>query len=192
MTKNFEIGQVVYVLAQQSETILPGIVVEEIVVKKISGNSVSWKIKVGANEKAKLYDSSKINGVVYGSLEEVKMATLKQFTEFVEKMCVDAEERVEKWYGKEIAEKQKQLAQSLGYSLPEDKIDPDTMLSSVEEPGTREKIQKSDSSDMRKKLEKMVIDESPENGTSSVADGEMFTIGPNGERIKVNLPRIIN
>ena len=201
MARNYEIGQVVYVLAEQTQTILPGIVVEEVIVKKLSGNSVSWKIKVGQGDRAKLYDSAKINGEVYGSLDEVREQTLKQLSSFVAKMCSEAEERVEKWYGKDIADKQRQLQGVLGPEIAEDKIDPDAMLSSIgetkqETPGNAKPKSMllsqppQEPSSLRQKLESMVIDKS--DMMDNPGEGEMFINGPNGERIPVKVPRIAN
>lgn len=204
MSRNYEIGQVVYVLAEQTQTILPGIIVEEVIVKKLSGNSVSWKIKVGQGDKAKLYDSAKINGEVYGSLDEVREVTLRQLTAFVTKMCNEAEERVEKWYGREIAEKQKQLQGAIGPEIPSDKIDPDMMLSSAVdsfEEDVASKVpdkhksmlipqQKNDPGSLREKLENMIIDK--DEMFQPTGEGEMFITGPNGERIPVKVPRIQN
>lgn len=192
-TKNFEIGQVVYVLAEQNQTILPGIVVEEIVVKKMTGNSVSWKIKVGAEGKAKLYDSSKINAEVYGNLDELRAGVIENFMSFVDNMCTDAQNRVEKWYGKEIAERQKQLS-SLSASDVGERIDPDAMLSSLGEDNGNPQAQTTqpsgpslptNKSQLREKLERLVTDDAKVN--TFPQEGQMFITGPNGERIPVKV-----
>lgn len=179
MTKVFEIGQVVYVLAEKEQIILPGIVVEEVVVKKLTGNFVSWKVKIGAAEKAKLYDTSKINGEVYGNLDELRAAMLTNFENFLNDLCKDAHLKVEKWYGKEIAERQK-IPTSLDNL---DKIDPDAMLSSLEEPSEsfhpQHKTMPRNEREARQELKNMFVDNSvnPEN------DSKLFFVNPNGERI---------
>lgn len=131
--KNFEIGQVVYILSEQAQTILPGMVVEECVVKKLSGNSVSWKVKVGSGDRAKLFDSAKIKGEVYGSLDEVRNVMTHRLSEYVDKISKEAEDRVEKWYGKEIADREKQnTTGTISPPDPDDKLDPELLLNSIE------------------------------------------------------------
>lgn len=205
MTKEFEIGQVVYVLAEKEQIILPGIVVEEVVVKKITGNSVSWKIKVGAGDRAKLYDTSRIAGEVYGDLDELRVAMMNNFSNFLNDICKEADAKVEKWYGKEIAEQQKARAGNLDSM---DKIDPDSMLSSISESdssssssslstlgqSTKPSFAASNKDELRRKLENAVrgeeggFDRSSTSVPTSIPvseNGKMFIMNANGERIEI-------
>lgn len=195
MEKNFEIGQVVYILSEQAQTILPGIVAEEVVIKKLTGNTTSWKVKVGDGDKAKLFDSAKIKGEVYGSLDEVRQVMTKRLNEFIDKLTGEAEMRVEKWYGKEIAARQK-LAETnptISTSGTDDRIDPDILLSTLENnpnPGpkfTKEGLSGSPKANLRAHLERLAVPE--EDDESLSRDGAVFITGPNGERIPVNMPK---
>lgn len=194
--KNFEIGQVVYILSEQAQTILPGMVVEECVVKKLSGNSISWKVKVGAGEKAKLFDSAKIKGEVYGSLEEVRTVMTQRLTDFVNNLTKEAEQRVEKWYGKEIAERQKTLEPLSVSNDPDDKIDPDLLLSSLENtaptpkfhspaPSTPSYPSQVTNKDLAKERLRALATP-PEEELAQ--NGAVFVLDDKGNRIPVKLP----
>lgn len=197
-SRTFEIGQVVYILSEQAQTILPGMVVEECVVKKLSGNSVSWKIKVGAGDNAKLFDSAKIKGEVYGSLEEVRVVMTERLTGFIVTLTQAAEARVEKWYGKEIADREKA---NVGYAAPssdpDDKLDPDMLLNSIENTSTPTpkfssevprmvQHQPTSSADMREKLRNLATPP-PEEGDQQASEGTMFMIDAGGARIPVKM-----
>lgn len=189
MEKNFEIGQVVYILSEQAQSILPGIIAEEVSIKKLSGNSISWKVKVGQGDKAKLFDSAKIKGDVYGSLDEVRSVMTQRLNEYIDKISSEAQTRVEKWYGKEISERQKieqgqYMPSSSGH---DDRIDPDLLLSSLENtpPTAKFTPEANRAADpkvsLRNRLESMV---SPED-----EEGSVFVTDLNGDRIPVRMPK---
>jgi len=190
LTKNFEIGQVVYILSEQAQSILPGIVAEEVVIKKLSGNSTSWKVKVGHGDRAKLFDSSKIKGEVYGSLDEVREIMQTRLNEYVDKITVEAQERVEKWYGKEIAEREKAMHTSPTPSTStfDDRIDPDILLSSIENSPISPKFTSEAKIDPRASLrQNLMAAVIPDEEPSTDGEGHMFMQGPNGERIAVHV-----
>lgn len=199
MTKNFEIGQVIYILSEQTQHILPGIVAEEVVVKKLTGNNTSWKIKVGQGDRSKLFDSAKIRGEVYGSLEEIRDVMTNRLTEYVNKLTSEASERVEKWYGKEISDRQKAMLQAATganqQSTFDDRIDPELLLNSLENTpvSTTPKFTNDPKLDpratLRDNLRNMALD--PILDEPQDSEGQMFIQGPNGEKIavKINKPR---
>jgi len=98
--QNYQIGQIVYVLSDKAEAIVPAIVVEELVHKKLDGNSVSWKVAVGPPEKKKIVASDELSGEIYTSLEEIQDVMVKRLTVFVDNLVGGAQKRTEKWYGK--------------------------------------------------------------------------------------------
>ena len=51
---SLSIGQIIYVLSNKTQKIIPAIVVEEMTVKKIDGNETSWKVSVGPQGKEKI------------------------------------------------------------------------------------------------------------------------------------------
>lgn len=197
--KNFEIGQVVYILSEQAQTILPGMVVEECVVKKLSGNSVSWKVKVGAGERAKLFDSAKIKGEVYGSLDEVRNVMSQRLAEYVSKISKEAEDRVEKWYGKEIADREKENSSgSVVVTDPDDKLDPEALLSSIENtvPTPRftqdAPVQRQapvSVSNLRNHLMNLATPP-PEELKALEGEGTVFMMDNEGNRVPVRMPKV--
>lgn len=194
--KNFEIGQVVYILSEQAQTILPGMVVEECVVKKLSGNSISWKVKVGAGDKAKLFDSSKIKGEIYGTLEEVHVVMTERLTKFVENLMESATKRVENWYGKEVAEQgRKVVAQpQLSQQDLDDKIDPDILLSSIENSMPEPKFTKEATiaampqTNLRSRLRDLATPDD-EDQTPLEGEGTVFMVDAGGNRVPVRMPK---
>jgi len=98
--QNFQIGQIVYVLSDKAEAIVPAIVVEELVHKKLDGNSISWKVAVGPPEKKKIVASDELSGEIYTSLDEIQNVMVKRLTSFVDNLIDGAHKRTEKWYGK--------------------------------------------------------------------------------------------
>jgi hypothetical protein len=123
---NFQMGQIIYLLSEKAEKIVPAIVTEEVLVKKLDGNSVSWKVAVGPPNKRKEVDSNKLNGEVYSSLEDIREAMTQRLNDFIDALIGDAKKRTETWYGKHIIE---QVNSDGGGG----KIDPAVLIDSIEE-----------------------------------------------------------
>lgn len=98
--QNFQIGQIVYVLSDKAEAIVPAIVVEELVHKKLDGNSISWKVAVGPPAKKKIVASDELSGEIYTSLDEIQKVMVKRLMTFVDDLIGKAHKRTESWYGK--------------------------------------------------------------------------------------------
>lgn len=123
--QNFQIGQIVYVLSDKAEAIVPAIVVEELVHKKLDGNSVSWKVAVGPPAKKKIVASDDLSGEIYTSLDEIRRVMMRRLSEYVENLVGKAAKRTEVWYGKQIA----------AHTAPETsggKIDPASLIDSID------------------------------------------------------------
>lgn len=192
-TKNFEIGQVVYILAEEAQTILPGLVVEECVVKKITGNTTSWKVKVGVGDKARLFDSAKIKGELFGSLEEVKASMTERLLTYVSNLLTEAEGRVEKWYGKEIADREKnQGSVNESPTGPDDRLDPELLLKSIEGPAVpptpkfvKQETQSRPGESQKERLRRMAI---PDDEPGPNENGAVFYVDADGVRVPVRMP----
>ena len=59
--------------------------IEEITVKTIEGNQSSWKVSVGPQGKEKTIDSKRLDGELYGSIEEVQGVLRERLDRY--KMC---------------------------------------------------------------------------------------------------------
>lgn len=131
--QSLNIGQVVYVLPDKAEAIVPAIVVEEMVIKKLDGETVSWKVAVGPPEKKKIVASHELSGEVYTSLDEIKDVMTKRLSEFVSNLIKQAENRTEQWYGKQIKQTKNATNASNGESEGQSKkIDATSLVNSIE------------------------------------------------------------
>jgi hypothetical protein len=98
--QHLSIGQVVYILSNQGQNIIPAMVVEEKTIQTLQGVNVSWKIALGSPDKQKIVDSTNLNGEIYTSLEEIKSLLIKKLNDFVEQAVDLAKKRENSWYGK--------------------------------------------------------------------------------------------
>jgi hypothetical protein len=121
----FQIGQIIYLLSEEAEAIVPAIVTEEQVVKKLDGNSVTWKVAVGPVNKRREVDSNNLKGELHTSLEEIRETMVKRLTDFVDNMIEQAKKKTEVWYGHQMLEQ----ARSDGTG---GKIDPASLLNSID------------------------------------------------------------
>jgi hypothetical protein len=96
---NYSIGQIIYVLSNKTQTVLPGIIREEIHYRSLDGENVSYKIAIGPQSKQRVIDLSTVDGEVYGSLEEVRNILVSRLTSFVDDLCATTNEKVYQWYG---------------------------------------------------------------------------------------------
>ena len=101
---NFQIGQVIYLLSEKSEKIVPAIVIEEVLVKKLDGKFVSWKVAVGPPNRRKEIDSNKLKGEVYASLDEIRDVMTRRLSVFIDNLVGEAKKRTDVWYGKHMIE----------------------------------------------------------------------------------------
>lgn len=101
--KSLSIGQVIYVLSNVKQKIVPAVVVEEIVVKKLDGNHVSWKVSFGPPGKERVIDSNRLDGEIYSSLDDIRDILYKRLSSFLDELVTEAEKKVETWYGQQVS-----------------------------------------------------------------------------------------
>lgn len=131
--RSLSIGQVIYVLSNVKQKIVPAVVVEEIVVKKLDGNQVSWKVSVGPPGKERIVDSNRLDGDIYSSLEEIRDILYKRLSGFLDGLISEAERRVESWYGQQVSVSR--LEHDSAHSNSSDsqsKIAPENLISEFE------------------------------------------------------------
>lgn len=192
---NLSIGQIIYVLSNKAQKIIPAVVVEEMIVKKIDGNQISWKVSVGPVGKEKTIDSKRLDGELYASLDEVQGVLEERLNAFINQIVVDAEKRAIAWYG----QKTKQIEEKLSTS---DKIDPNSLIDDSSEDDSQQdavatimskptKVEKSISKaqaakEARKKLMAAVSDEPKTNGKGDILESEEIQL-PDGQTVRVNI-----
>jgi len=103
-----KIGQVVYIISKKNQTIVPAIIHEENVCKRIDGEQITYKVLIGEPNKAKLIDLSKIDTDVFSSVDEVRDHLLTNFTKILDEACSNATTMSQKWYGHLLGQNQTQ------------------------------------------------------------------------------------
>jgi hypothetical protein len=177
---SLSIGQIIYVLSNKTQKIIPAIVVEEMTVKKIDGNETSWKVSVGPQGKEKIIDSKRLDGELYANLDEIQRVMQERLSEFITQIVSDARSRAETWYG----QKTKLIQQQVN----NDKIDPNTLFDEdVPETSTKPSgLNKAQAAkEARNKLLAAMSDEQ-KNSSGEIVDSEEIQL-PDGQVVKVNI-----
>lgn len=91
-------SSVVYILSDKNTTVVPAIVLEELTVRTINGDSITYKVGIGQNA-SKVIDLSKVDGEIFFSLREVEETLKERLNVFCRKICELANTNAMKWYG---------------------------------------------------------------------------------------------
>ena len=121
---SYSIGQIIFVLSNKTQKVLPGIIREDIYYRSVDGEKVSYKISIGSPAKQRIVDLSSVDGEVYGSIEEVRSVLINKLTTFVDELTEETNQRVIEWYGG--ASSQVQHSDSGG------RLDPSDLLNEVQ------------------------------------------------------------
>jgi hypothetical protein len=98
-TPTLQMGHTIYIVSNKDQKIIPAIVQEETLHRTMQGETMAYKIAVGPKTALKVFDLAKIDGEVFGSLEEVRQTLSQRLIDFVNKTCETAAERARQWYG---------------------------------------------------------------------------------------------
>lgn len=99
-SNSFRIGEIVYVLSNKTQAIVPALVVEETTINTLKGKKVSWKVAIGPQgPKQKVIESSQLNGDMFPSLKAVEEFLKSRLTKFIDKVVGDAKKNEDSWYG---------------------------------------------------------------------------------------------
>ena len=120
---SYSIGQIIYVVSNKTQTVLPGIVQEEIHYRSLNGENISYKIAIGPTNKQRVVDLSSLDGEVFGSLDEVRSVLVAKLTAFVDDLCATTNERVSQWYNS--------ATRSAQPNTPVGRLDPSDLLNEV-------------------------------------------------------------
>jgi len=100
---HFNIGQIIYILSNKSQSVVPAIVAEEDFrkVRKLDGvhEVVNYKLCIGPKERQKVVSLSQIDGEVYTSLEDIRVHLMQRLTAFVDDLVNTTIGNTQKWYG---------------------------------------------------------------------------------------------
>jgi hypothetical protein len=119
----YELGQIIYVLSSKTQTVVPAVIEEEFLHKKLNGNVVTYKVSIGPPGKRKIVDLDRVDGEVFTSLEEIRNTLVERLTGFVNDLINTTEERTKNWYGS-----QSPVTSNNESKGSPDKIDPQAFL----------------------------------------------------------------
>lgn len=183
---SLQIGQIIFVLSNKAQKIIPAIVVEEVTIKKLEGNETSWKVSVGPTGKEKIIDSKRLDGELYATLDEVQNVLKQRLEQFIATIVEDAEKRAAVWYGSKskIAEQYRE----------EDKIDPNSLIEedivTAKAPEPKKKTanmtKAQAAKEARNKLIAAMSDEPKVETPGDIVDQEEIQL-PDGQVVKVNI-----
>lgn len=129
----FNIGQIIYILSNKSQSVVPAIVAEEDFrkVKKLDGvhEVVNYKLCIGPKDRQRVVSLSQIDGEVYTSLEEIRTHLVQRLTAFVDDLVDTTLGNVQKWYG--VTANNQVLESSSNETGTEPKLDPRDIIHAV-------------------------------------------------------------
>lgn len=148
--KNYEIGEIIYLVSNkvsssktgnQGPVVFPAIIQEENVRKTRDGNKITYKVLIGNESRNKLVDMAKVDGEIYGSLDEVKTMMVEKLEQAKKALIDKTNEQIHKslsraammaktWYGVETEEFEGQ-EYSPDEQQEDEKIDPAALLDEV-------------------------------------------------------------
>lgn len=128
--KALNVGQVVFVLSNKAQAVLPALVIQEHRTKHLKGEEVTWTIQYGPPGKQKTVESHRIDGELYSTLDEVQKVMNSRFEEFVADLVGKAAQLEQKWYPR---------SQVAAQTANSDRLDPEAMMLEVadEQPQVR-------------------------------------------------------
>lgn len=162
----YDIGQVIYILSNKSQKIVPGMVVEEVVVRKLDGNQVTWKIAVGPRGKERIIEHTKLDGEIHVSLSDIEAVMRRRLETFLSSLLNEAQEQSNQWYGKkqDLNTKEKTAEAVAASNLM---VDPESLI---------------EASPLSTKNEKYTS----QNYNDNIVESETIEL-ENGQKVKVNI-----
>lgn len=131
--QTYNMGQIIYILSNKSQSVVPAIVDEQ-VVRKIRKNDgihevVSYKLCIGPKDRQQIVDLARIDGEVFDSLEAIRATLVERLTGFVDDLVKNTQKNVLNWYG---VTADNQLVDTFqNDSLQEGKFDPAQLVHAV-------------------------------------------------------------
>lgn len=132
-TRAFNIGQIIYILSNKSQSVVPAIVAEEDIrkVRKLDGihEAVNYKLCIGPKDRQKIVELSRIDGEVFESLDEIRETLVGRLTAFVDDLVKTTQGNVMNWYG--VTADNQALEVGDGLIGDSDKYDPGQLVHAV-------------------------------------------------------------
>ena len=96
MSRSYRVGQILYILTHKETKIYPLQIVEEIIKRTVSGESVSYIARIGKN--AKTVSMSDIEGDVYEDIEDLRRDLTTRVMNTVNNIIDSSVSKAEEWY----------------------------------------------------------------------------------------------
>lgn len=200
--QTYNMGQIIYILSNKSQTVVPAIVDEQVVrkIRKADGihEVVSYKLCIGPKDRQQVVDLARIDGEVFESLEGIRETLVERLTGFVDELVKNTQKNVLNWYG--ITADNQIIDSVKGESGTESKFDPAQLVHAV---NNNLSIQGSSSQHslqlqqqqatmnphmtLRDNIRAMVEPEDEMQGLALNNQGPQTVIMPDGTRVQVKL-----
>ncbi len=95
--KNYKVGQVIFVIDSEKNSVMPGRIIEEITKKTLEGDQIQYKVIFGVDPKNTV-DLSTIKGEIYCSLHDVKKVLFENISKWVESQIQKTAKATMAWY----------------------------------------------------------------------------------------------
>jgi hypothetical protein len=99
----FNMGQIIYILSNKTQSVVPAIVDEQVVrkIRKADGihEVVSYKLCIGPRDRQQVVDLARIDGEVFDSLDSIRDTLIERLTGFVDELVKNTQKNVMNWYG---------------------------------------------------------------------------------------------
>jgi len=122
--KKLNVGQVVYILSNKAQAVLPALVIKEHRTIHLDAEEVTWTVQYGPPGKQRVIESHKVDGELFGTLEEVRDVMNLRFQEFVQSLIENAASLQNKWYPK--------TPSARSQNSTTDRLDPEAMIQEIE------------------------------------------------------------
>lgn len=212
--ETLRMGQIIYILSNKGNVILPAMVVEEEIKKTLIGKEtvekIDWKVAIGAGDKRKVVNASNISGEVYLTLKEIESSLEQRLTAYLNGVISDAKKRESVWY-KDLKNPEPAPEPEVAPEAADDSLDPEAFIQAIDFVSTPQmnsapstsgvdltKIsQQSQSASIEERLRKSMIPteeeikqeellEQQRHANSEPVTGTTIT-APDGTKMKVNL-----
>jgi len=132
-SQTYNIGQIIYILSNKSQSVVPAIIAEEDTrkVRKLDGihEVVNYKLCIGPKDRQKVVDLNRIDGEVFTSLDKIRDHLVERLTSFVDDLVKTTQGNVLNWYG--VTADNQVLETGDGGNDRGDKYDPEQIINAV-------------------------------------------------------------
>ena len=102
--QKYSIGQVLYIVLKSKNSIVPALIVEEVIKRTIKGEETSYRVQVGADNTKSLM-LNELDGEIFVNAGDLQQELLSRASKAVQSLTNSAQQRAIEWFGAERAHK---------------------------------------------------------------------------------------